>query len=105
MHLKIAQYLISELQCNPLAVNNDGWTPLHYVCDNGHSHIVQYLLSTGKVDPLAENEYGFTAVYFASISKNSHDLLTHLNNARRSFLFTLSPSSSWQDTVALVRQL
>ena len=43
-HLNIAQYLISEVHCNPSCENNDGETPLHHAYRNGIVNIAEYLI-------------------------------------------------------------
>ncbi|XP_011405951.1 PREDICTED: serine/threonine-protein phosphatase 6 regulatory ankyrin repeat subunit C-like [Amphimedon queenslandica] len=53
----VMKYLINE-HFQFVAINKDGWTPLHTAAFYGHSEAVEYLLSTGNFDPLHKNNEG-----------------------------------------------
>uniref|UniRef100_A0A1X7UCQ6 Uncharacterized protein n=1 Tax=Amphimedon queenslandica TaxID=400682 RepID=A0A1X7UCQ6_AMPQE len=58
-HVDVMKYLFTE-HSDFMAINRDGWTPLHTAAFYGHSQAVEHLLSTGKCDPLAKDNLGWT---------------------------------------------
>ena len=73
-HVDLMRYLIDECHCDPMAVDRDGWTPLHWAANWGKSAAVEYLLSTGKCDPLAKNNNGNTPFKLAKEKGHSNTL-------------------------------
>ena len=57
-----------------MAVDRDGWTPLHWPARCGKSEVVEYLLSTGKCDPLAKSNAGSTPITLAKINGHTDTL-------------------------------
>ena len=55
----VMKYLFTEYS-DFMAINRDGWTPLHTAAFYGHSEAVEYLLSTGKCELLAKDNLGWT---------------------------------------------
>ena len=47
-HFHIVQYLIEEAKCNPLHVDNSGWTLIHYASLKGHLSIAQFIIKVFK---------------------------------------------------------
>ena len=65
-HLNIAQYLISELQCNPASYTTT-WkrTLLHYACSGGQIEIARYLINDCHCDPSCTDNSGDTPLHMA----------------------------------------
>ena len=66
-HRNIAEYLLTKAECNPNVQDNDGNTPLHIICRNGHLERVKLIVetSTVRVDPNLTNRNKQTALYLA----------------------------------------
>ena len=67
--------IITQQNCDPTVLENDGMTPLHYASVFGHTSIVQWLLQDGRVDPFSVDKFGRTPVNCAEKSDNSFELL------------------------------
>ena len=48
--------------------DNDGRTPLHFACSNGHLNTVKYLIIEGHCNPSCRNKYGETSLHYACIN-------------------------------------
>ena len=56
---------------------NDGSTPLHFACQNGHLNVIQYLITECKCDPMSKNNNGSTPLHLACL--NGHlDVVQYL---------------------------
>ena len=73
--MDMVKYLITEQDCDPTVLDNNGTTPLHLASYFGHTSIVQWLLQDGRVDPSCADKFGRTPVNFAEHSDNSFELL------------------------------
>ena len=61
------------------ATDENGWTPLHFACDEGHLPIVQYLLTRllGRADLQTTDRDGRTPLHLAC--RNGHrDVVQYL---------------------------
>jgi hypothetical protein len=71
-----------ELEVDPKAKLNDGWTALHLAAENDHVAMVNRLLSLGADD--APDRFGFTALHKA-IYRFEADVVRALVNAKGNF--------------------
>ena len=65
--LEVANYLISELGCDPQIAGNDNCTPLHYACAYGHFDVAKYLISDCNCSPLCLTNDGNTPLHLACL--------------------------------------
>ena len=70
--LEVANYLISELGCDPQITGNDNYTPLHYACVYGHLDITKYLISDCNCNPQCLTNNGLTPLHFACLYGHIH---------------------------------
>ena len=68
----MAKYLIEEQQCDPACKNNDGKTPLHSACRDGHLDTAKYLVEEQQCDPACKNNYGATPLHLACLYGHSN---------------------------------
>jgi ankyrin repeat protein len=61
-NIKGVKRLLNEKEVDPNLVDNEGKTPLHYVCNNGNLDIVKLLLKA-NADPNLPNKYGDTPLH------------------------------------------
>ena len=53
------------LNCDPRCSANDGITPLHYACQNGHLEVAKYLIMEHKCNAECGNTNGYTPLHSA----------------------------------------
>ena len=59
-HVNIVRYLVTECNCDPMVIDKDGKTILHYAVEESYLDVAEYLLSTSKCDPVAKDNKGRT---------------------------------------------
>ena len=64
-HSHIAEYLLTQAECNPYVIDKDGDTPLHIASKHGHLNCVEVIVVTGEVDPDELNYCQQTALHLA----------------------------------------
>ena len=64
-NLEKARYFINEQNCDPMARDSNGNTPLHCACRYGRLNIAQYLIRQA-CNPSSKNKYGDTPHHLAS---------------------------------------
>ena len=69
-HINIIKYLINECGCDPMCIDNDGWTCLHYAGQCGSLNIIKYLIAECKCDPMVTNKDGITCLHIAVFNKH-----------------------------------
>ena len=77
---RIKELLDSGIDVN--SQNDDGWTPLHEVCENNNIEIVKLLLEQPNIDVNAKDYDGWTPLSIACINhklENVKELLSHPN--------------------------
>ena len=65
-----AKYLVDEKHCDPACKKNDGWTPLHLACLNGHLDVAKYLVDEKHCDPASKDKDCCTLLH--SACQNGH---------------------------------
>ena len=55
-HINIVHYLISEPDCDPLVVDENNRTALHWASYYGQTRIIQLLLHDGRIDIMAKDK-------------------------------------------------
>jgi ankyrin repeat protein len=70
---KVKKCMMQNVDVN--AQDSNGWTALHFACQNGRTDIVGYLVREGKVDVSLNDMDGWTALHKAS--KEGHLELVH----------------------------
>ena len=65
----MVKYLIETCHCDPMCVDKDGRTPLHYAVTYYKLHVVKYLIETCHCDPMCVNKYGRSALFHAVVPR------------------------------------
>ena len=69
----VAKYLIEEQQCNPESKRNNGLTPLHLACQNGHLEVAKYLIEEHHCFPASKQQSSNAEISpFTLALKNDH---------------------------------
>ena len=75
--LDVVKYLIETCQCDPMCMDKDGRTPLHWALTNGNIDVVRYLIETCQCDPMCMYDVGWSALFYA-VQGNKLDVVKYL---------------------------
>ena len=78
-HLEFVRYFISEQNCSPDCVGENGFTPLHYAVEGGHMDIIQYLVTELGCDCSIVNR---NVLHLASYYGHTHVIGWLLHNGK-----------------------
>ena len=66
----VVKYLVETCHCDPMCVDEDGWTPLHWAASEGHWDVVKYLIETCHCDPICVDKDGRNPLHLAASKRH-----------------------------------
>lgn len=64
--LEVLKFLITEMKCDPHAINIQGRTLVHHAAGEGHIGVLRYLIFDVKCIPSPQDSFGFTPLHIAA---------------------------------------